>query len=99
MTNIPEAKLAREAEICYATVALVTDFDCWHESEGDVKIDAVLEIMNKNINTAKSIIKKALKMIPDKRNCICSEALKHTILTSKESIPEETKKNLETNYR
>lgn len=95
MTNIPEAKLAREAEICYATVALVTDFDCWHESEEDVKIDAVLEIMNKNINTAKSIIKKAVKMISDKRTCICSEALKHTILTSKESIPEKTKKNLE----
>jgi len=95
MTNIPEAKLAREAEICYATVALVTDFDCWHESEEDVKIDAVLEIMNKNINTAKSIIKKAVKMISGKRTCICSEALKHTILTSKESIPEKTKKNLE----
>jgi 5'-methylthioadenosine phosphorylase len=93
MTNIPEAKLAREAEICYATIALATDFDCWHESEEDVKIDAVLEIMNKNINTAKSIIKKAVTMIPEKRDCICTDAL--SILTPKEHIPEATKKNLD----
>ena len=93
MTNIPEAKLAREAEICYATIALATDFDCWHESEEDVKIDAVLEIMNKNISTAKSIIKKAVTMIPEKRDCICTDAL--SILTPKDHIPEKTKKNLD----
>lgn len=93
MTNIPEAKLAREAEMCYATIALATDFDCWHESEEDVSIDAVLEIMNKNISTAKSIIKKAVTMIPEKRDCICTDAL--SILTPKDHIPEKTKKNLD----
>jgi 5'-methylthioadenosine phosphorylase len=95
MTNIPEAKLAREAEICYATIALATDFDCWHESEEDVQIDAVLEIMNKNISTAKSIIRKVVPLIPEKRGCPCADALKYTILTSKEMIPEETRKNLD----
>jgi len=95
MTNIPEAKLAREAEICYATIALATDFDCWHESEEDVQIDAVLEIMNKNISTAKSIIRKAVSLIPEKRSCPCTDALKYTILTPKEMIPEETRKNLD----
>lgn len=95
MTNIPEAKLAREAEICYATLALVTDYDCWHESEEDVQIEEILEILNRNIDKAKAIIKRAVKMIPKQRKCICSEALKHAIITSKESIPEETKKRLE----
>jgi 5'-methylthioadenosine phosphorylase len=95
MTNIPEAKLAREAEICYATMALITDYDCWHEHEEDVTIEAVLEIMNKNTEMAQKIIKETVKKIPGERDCICTTALKDAILTPPEYIPEQIKKDLD----
>jgi len=94
MTNVTEAKLAREAEICYATMALSTDYDCWHESEEDVTVEAVVAIINKNVETAKAIISKAVSEIPKTRTCQCSEALKFSIMTQPESIPDEVKERL-----
>ena len=94
MTNIPEAKLAREAEICYATIALATDYDCWHEEEEGVTIDAVLDIIRKNVKMAQNIIKNAVKKIKDKRECGCPEAAKYAIITAKDKIPAKIKKDL-----
>src|SRR3989338_7211694 len=85
MTNIPEAKLAREAEICYGTIALATDYDCWHEEEEDVTIDAVLEIIRKNVKMAQSIIRNAVKKIKPHRKCSCPESLKYAIITAKDN--------------
>jgi 5'-methylthioadenosine phosphorylase len=95
MTNLPEAKLAREAEICYATIAFATDYDCWHETAGDVSIGDVLRILAESTKIAKSAIRLAVKQIPEKRECLCSDALKYAVITGKKSIPEKTKKDLE----
>ena len=95
MTNLPEAKLAREAEICYATIAFATDYDCWHQEAGDVSIGDVLRILAESTKVAKSAIRLALKQIPEKRDCVCSNALKYAVITGKKSIPEKTKKDLE----
>lgn len=95
MTNVTEAKLAREAEICYATIALATDYDCWHETEEDVTVEAVIAILMKNVETAKRIIKEAVPRIPSKRECHCGEALKNAIMTKADLIPEKTKKDLD----
>jgi 5'-methylthioadenosine phosphorylase len=95
MTNIPEAKLAREAEICYATIAFATDYDCWHETEQDVSIGDVLRILAQSTKIAKSAIRNAVKHLPDKRECICATALKYALITGKKYIPEKTKKDLE----
>ncbi len=95
MTNITEAKLAREAELCYATLALATDYDCWHEEEEDVTIEAILETLSKNVSNAKKIIKKAIELIRPERTCKCSSALKYAIVTDKNTIPEKTKKKLQ----
>lgn len=92
MTNLYEAKLAREAEICYATLAFVTDYDCWHEEE--VTIAMVIEYLNRNIVNAKRIIKKSLSSIPYDRNCQCPKALENAIITQKERIPQQTKDKL-----
>ena len=95
MTNATEAKLAREAEICYATLALSTDYDCWHDTEEDVTVEAVIAVLMKNVETAKKIIKEAVTMMPAKIGCQCSEALKNAIMTKAELIPEKTKKDLD----
>jgi len=98
MTNLPEARLAREAEICYGTVALATDYDCWHDGHDDVSVEAVIAIIQQNVATAKQIIKNAANMIVlqrQKRHCACSEALKFAIMTDKKLIPSATLKNLE----
>ncbi len=94
MTNLQEAKLAREAEICYCTMALATDYDCWYEGEEDVTIEQVLEYMNKNVETAKKIVEAAVQRIPDERNCMCAGALENAILTAPDAIPPETKEKL-----
>ncbi len=94
MTNATEAKLAREAEICYATIALVTDYDCWHHEEAAVTADAILEILNKNVETSKKIIRESVGSIPADRNCPCSTAMNNAIITAPESIPAETKERL-----
>lgn len=95
MTNLPEARLAREAEICYATMAFATDYDCWHQEAGDVSIGDVLRILAQSVRTAKSTIRKAIQSLPEKRECLCATALKHALITSKKLIPEKTKKDLE----
>ncbi len=94
MTNATEAKLAREAEICYSTIALATDYDCWHHSEEAVTVEAVLAVMKKNIETSKAMIREAVRMLPDTRACACGEALKNTIMTPQKLIPAKTKKDL-----
>jgi 5'-methylthioadenosine phosphorylase len=94
MTNATEAKLAREAEICYSTIALATDYDCWHHSEEAVTVEAVLAVMKKNIETSKSMIREAVRMLPDSRACTCGEALRNTIMTPEKLIPAKTKRDL-----
>jgi len=98
MTNLPESRLAREAEICYGTVALATDYDCWHEVHDDVSVEAVIEIIQQNVVTAKEIIKTAANTIVlqrQQRTCACAEALKFAIMTEKSLIPLETLQALE----
>ncbi len=93
MTNIPESRLAREAEICYGTVALATDYDCWHEGHDDVSVDAVIQIIKQNVAMARHIIKAATKMIVEQRqtrSCGCPQALQYAIMTDHKLIPEET---------
>ncbi|MBU4342777.1 MAG: S-methyl-5'-thioadenosine phosphorylase [Candidatus Omnitrophica bacterium] len=93
MTNMPEARLAREAEICFATVAFVTDYDCWHEEI--VTIEMVIENLTKNVDAAKRLIKKAAPDLAKKRDCQCAEALKYAIITDRKLMPEDTKKKLD----
>ena len=81
MTNLTEAKLAREAELCYATLALVTDYDCWHETEDAVSVGAILDIMHKNVETAKQVLHHALKLAKNAKPCACQMALEHAIIT------------------
>jgi len=95
MTNLPEAKLAREAEICYATIAFATDYDCWHQEAEDVSIGDVLKILAQSTKTAKSVIRYAIRNLPEKRDCICSTALKNALITGKKFIPDRVKKDLE----
>ncbi len=95
MTNLPEAKLAREAEICYATIAFATDYDCWHQETEDVSIGEVLRILAQSTKIAKSAIRNAVKHLPEKRECICATALKYGLITGKKFIPEKTRKDLE----
>jgi len=96
MTNLQEAKLAREAEICYATLALVTDYDCWHEEHDAVSVETVVEYLNKNVRNAQVIMRDAVKQLSDKpRNCTCGSALKNAIFTAPNLWPEATKKKLE----
>ena len=95
MTNLPEAKLAREAEICYATIAFVTDYDCWHGEAGDVSVSEILRILAESTLTAKSVIRRALHKIPDRRECPCATALQYALITDKKMIPEETRRDLE----
>ncbi len=90
MTMMTEAKLAREAEICYATMALVTDYDCWHDVEEDVSVEQVIKYLQQNAKTACDIIRGSVGKLADReRACACSEALKYAILTPKESIAPE----------
>ncbi|MEQ8171080.1 MAG: S-methyl-5'-thioadenosine phosphorylase [Candidatus Eremiobacterota bacterium] len=94
MTNLVEAKLAREAEICYATVAMVTDYDCWHDGHDSVTVDMVLAVLLENAENAKKIIKNAISKIPDERTCACKDALASALITSKDRMPEKTKEKL-----
>lgn len=86
MTNVTEAKLAREAEICYSTVALPTDYDVWRQSEETVTIEQILQVLNANVEKSKNIIKEAVKSLPYERDCGCAEALKNAVLTAPEKI-------------
>jgi 5'-methylthioadenosine phosphorylase len=95
MTNMPEAKLAREAEICYATMALVTDYDCWHETEEIVTIEAVIACLMKNVQNAKKILRGIVKELPIERNCECATALASGVITGKEHIPKKMLEDLQ----
>jgi 5'-methylthioadenosine phosphorylase len=94
MTNLQEAKLAREAEICYATLACVTDYDCWHESEEEVSIEAVIANLKKNVKNAQIILRHAVKNIGKERNCQCANSLQFAIITQPDLIPQDIKKKL-----
>jgi 5'-methylthioadenosine phosphorylase len=95
MTTLPEAKLAREAEICYAVIGCVTDYDSWWKSAEAITVDVILNIMHHNVDTAKEIIKKSVNRIPQNRDCPCPTALQTAIVTSPEAMHEEQKKKLE----
>jgi len=95
MTNLTEAKLAREAEICYGIIALSTDYDCWHDSHDDVTVEAIIKIIHQNVAMAKNIIREAVSSIAVTRNCPCATAMEHAVITDRKSIPESAKKNLE----
>ena len=94
MTNATEAKLAREASICYATLALVTDYDCWKEEEEPVTVGAVLAIMHKNVETAQKVLKKLASEFKGKRSCDCGSAAKNSVVTDPKSIPDQLKDEL-----
>jgi 5'-methylthioadenosine phosphorylase len=95
MTNLQEAKLAREAEICYATIALVTDYDCWHPDHDSVTVADIVRNLHKNSENAQKIIRAAVKGLPVERACKCGSALQHAILTDLKKAPAETRASLE----
>ena len=96
MTNLQEAKLAREAEICYATLALVTDYDCWHPAHDAVTVETVIEYLNKNVRNAQMIMKAAVKALAKApRACGCASALKNAIFTAPDHWPEATARKLD----
>jgi 5'-methylthioadenosine phosphorylase len=97
MTNLQEAKLAREAEICYVSLSMVTDYDCWHETEEAVSGEAVMEVVRQNVKMSQEVVREMLKRIgePHSRDCLCTEALKYSLITERSMIPAETLKNLD----
>lgn len=97
MTNLPEARLAREAEICYGTVALATDYDCWHDGHADVSVEQVIATVQQNVSSAREIIKLAAERIVatrQQRACACCQALQYAVMTDKSLIPQQTKEKL-----
>lgn len=95
MTNLQEAKLAREAEICYVTVAMVTDYDCWHPDHDAVSVNDILGNLKRNAENAAQVIAEAVAAMPDERRCRCGSALAHAIITDPSVVPPETRKKLE----
>ncbi len=95
MTNLQEAKLAREAEICYATLAMVTDYDCWHEGHDDVTVDQVVAVMHQNAGNAASVVRAAVAAMPQEKSCACGKALQYAIMTSHDLIPSGTRQKLD----
>jgi len=95
MTNLQEAKLAREAEICYVTIAMVTDYDCWHPEHDAVTVNDIITNLMKNADNACKVVAAAVAGMPDKRECKCGSALAHANITDRKAIPEATKKKLE----
>jgi len=94
MTNLQEAKLAREAELCFATLALATDYDCWHETHADVVIGDILRILNENVAMAQRVIAESVPRLPAARTCACARALEHAIITDRARIPDAVKRDL-----
>src|SRR6478672_9588497 len=94
MTNLQEAKLAREAEICYATIALVTDYDCWHPDHASVTVEMIIANLVANAKTAQQVIAEAVARLPYARTCECATALQHAILTRADVVPDRVKKDL-----
>jgi 5'-methylthioadenosine phosphorylase len=94
MTNLQEAKLAREAEICYGTMAMVTDYDCWREGHDDVTVDQIVAVMHKNADNAAKVVRSAVAGMPKERTCACGSALKYAVITDRKVIPAQTKERL-----
>jgi 5'-methylthioadenosine phosphorylase len=94
MTNLQEAKLAREAGICYVTVAMVTDYDCWHPDHDSVTVDQVVAVLLKNAENACRVVREAVAAVPAARHCKCGSALAHAILTDRGQIPAATREKL-----
>jgi 5'-methylthioadenosine phosphorylase len=94
MTNLQEAKLAREAEICYSTLALVTDYDCWHPDHDSVTVDMIVRNLTENARTAQQVIARAVEQLPIARDCECAKALATAIITRPEDVPAATKARL-----
>jgi 5'-methylthioadenosine phosphorylase len=94
MTNLQEAKLAREAEICFGTLALATDYDCWNQAAGDVEIEHVLEILAQNVELAQKIIGYVVQSLEDVRSCACASSLKNAIITERSRIPKKVRADL-----
>jgi 5'-methylthioadenosine phosphorylase len=94
MTNLQEAKLAREAEICYVTVAMVTDYDCWHPHHDSVTVDQIVAVLVKNAENAAKMVRETVAAMPAERVCKCGSALAHAILTERDKIPAATRKKL-----
>jgi 5'-methylthioadenosine phosphorylase len=94
MTNLQEAKLAREAEICYSTIALITDYDCWHPSHDQVTVDMIVANLIQNAANAQRVIAEAVARLPFQRTCECASALKHAIITRPDAVPAGVKREL-----
>jgi len=94
MTNATEAKLAREAEICYATIAMVTDYDCWHPAHDAVSFEQIIGYLNRNTENAHSVLRHAVRSLPEARTCKCGSALSHALVTDRAAIPPAAKKRL-----
>jgi len=94
MTNLQEAKLAREAEICYATLAMVTDYDCWFEGHDDVTVEQVVAVLHQNADNGTKVVRAAIAALPKERTCACASALQYAILTDRKAIPERAKERL-----
>lgn len=95
MTNLQEAKLAREAEICYVTIAMVTDYDCWHPDHDAVTVADIIANLTKNAENAAKVVAAAVRSMPESRECKCGSALSHALITDRKTIPEATRKKLE----
>jgi len=94
MTNLPEAKLAREAELCYATVALATDYDCWHETEQAVTVESILITLRQNVTLAKRLLRTAMCAVADDKACSCQRALQDAIITAPDQMPASVRRKL-----
>ena len=94
MTNLQEARLAREAEICYSTLAMVTDYDCWHQGHDDVTVEQIIKVLVQNAENAQKVLREAVGRVPKSRGCKCGSALQHAIITDPTSIPAATRQKL-----
>jgi 5'-methylthioadenosine phosphorylase len=94
MTNLQEAKLAREAEICYATLAMVTDYDCWHPDHASVTAEQIIANLGRNARTARAVLSAAVRRLPILRECECASALKFALVTPPELVPESVRREL-----
>jgi 5'-methylthioadenosine phosphorylase len=95
MTNLQEAKLAREAELCYATLAMVTDYDCWHPEHDSVTVEQIVAVLHKNAENACNVVRAAVAAMPAKRGCKCGSALQFAIMTDRAKIPPQTRERLQ----
>ncbi|PYX83140.1 MAG: S-methyl-5'-thioadenosine phosphorylase [Acidobacteria bacterium] len=94
MTNLQEAKLAREAEMCYVTIAMVTDYDCWHPQHDSVTVDQIVAVLVKNAENACAVVRQTVAAMPKKQSCKCSSSLAHAIITERDKIPRATRQKL-----